>query len=129
MAQSQTEDGNLARTEKRWTGFQKKRERGDTINSEADKLWKKLFEYADQKRDDGLYDFTEIVIGFYRELNVQYDGDSVRNNLTRRVLKMMKDYAETDPRYQSRIDEFAKVSSQQMKFNLTEFIVPMLWNF
>ena len=80
------------------------------ISYEARKLLREFFDFADELRYKGIYDITEILTGFYNELNPKYDGES-RNNLTKRVLKMMKDYVETDPRYQSRIDEFAKVSS------------------
>ncbi|MBI2936718.1 MAG: hypothetical protein HYY22_00775 [Thaumarchaeota archaeon] len=39
------------------------------INSEADRLMKQLFEYAARERDRGVYNFTEIVSGFYRKLD------------------------------------------------------------
>ena len=69
-------------------------------------MLKQWFEYARRERERGVYDFTQIVHGFYRKLSLEYD-DSTRNTLTRRLIRMMKEYIETDPRYQSRMDEFA----------------------
>lgn len=65
---------------------------------------KQLFEYAVGARDRGMYDFTEIIGGFYRKLDSEYS--STRNSFTNRLLKIMKDYIETDPRAQLRLDQF-----------------------
>ena len=62
------------------------------INSEADRLIKQLFEYASSERDRGVYDFTRVISGFYRTLNPE---DNTKN-FTNRLLKMMKDYVETE---------------------------------
>ncbi|MCP8309024.1 MAG: hypothetical protein H3Z54_10085 [archaeon] len=69
-------------------------------------MLKQLFEYAGRERNRGVYDFTEIMRGFYKKLSSEYDSNSTRNTLTKRLLKMMKDYVDTDPRTQLRIDQF-----------------------
>ena len=76
------------------------------INSEADRLMKQLFEYAVRERDRGVYDFTQVIDGFYRKTDTGNNGNSMRNSFTNRLLKMMKDYVETDPRAQLRMDQF-----------------------
>ncbi len=63
---------------------------------------KQLFEYASGERDRGVYDFTEIISGFCRKLDLEYNP--TRNSFTNRLLKMMKDYVETDPRAQLRAE-------------------------
>ena len=75
------------------------------INSEADRLFKALFEYADEMRDRNVYDITDVFDGFYKKLSSDYD-DSGKNSLTKRVLNLMKHYVETDPRIQLRMDQF-----------------------
>ncbi len=55
-------------------------------------------------RVKNVYDFTEIVSGFYRRLASEHN-DSGRNSTTKRVMGLMKHYVDTDPRYQMRIDE------------------------
>lgn len=94
---------------KRLRGLWKKGKQGDCIVSEADKLFKSLFQYARERRDEGVYDFTEILSGFYRDvLSPNYSSDnSSRSNLAKRFMNLIKEYVATDPRYQSRLDEFA----------------------
>ncbi len=75
------------------------------VNSEAEKLFHSLFTYAREKRDQNVNDFTEIVSGFYRQMLREYDGGVSRSSLVKRFLGVMKDYIDTDPRYQMRIDE------------------------
>ena len=75
-----------------------------SINSEADRLFKALFEYAGEMRVRNVYDFTELVNGFYKRLASERDN-SDRNSITKRVMVLMKNYVDTDPRYQMRIDE------------------------
>lgn len=65
---------------------------------------KQLFEYAVLERDRGVYDFTEVISGFYKKINTQYNP--MKNTFTSRLLKMVKDYVETDPRAQLRMDQF-----------------------
>ena len=74
-------------------------------------MLKQLFEYATVERDKGIRDFTEIISGFYARVNFAHDDNSQGNSFTKRFTKMMKEYVETDPKYQSRLDEYAKVSS------------------
>lgn len=76
------------------------------INSEADRLLKSLFQYARKRRDEGVSDFTDILNGFYHErlLDSMNDG---RNAITKRFCSLVKEYVETDPRYQKKMDEFA----------------------
>ena len=73
-------------------------------NSEADRLFKALFDYADEIRGRNVYDFTEIVGGFYKRLASERDNPD-RNPITKRIMALMKNYVDTDPRYQMRIDE------------------------
>ncbi|MEM3538448.1 MAG: hypothetical protein QW193_04380 [Nitrososphaerales archaeon] len=86
-----------------------RREReGGCIASEADKLFKSLLNYAKVKRDEGVYDFTEILAGFYKRLlNHGYDNEAnSKNAFTKRFMKLVKEYVETDPRYQSKMDSY-----------------------
>lgn len=57
-------------------------------------------------RQRNVYDFTEIVGGFYAKLASEYENDS-KNSLTKRVLNLVRRYVETDPRHQSRMDQYA----------------------
>lgn len=66
-------------------------------------MFKALFEYAGEMRAKNVYDFTEIVSGFYRRLASEHG--SGRNSTAKRVMGLMKHYVDTDPRYQMRIDE------------------------
>ncbi len=75
-----------------------------SINSEADRLFKALFEYADEMRAKNEHDFTEIVSGFYKRLASERNN-SDRNSTAKRIMALMKNYVDTDPRYQMRIDE------------------------
>ncbi|MGQ9719445.1 MAG: hypothetical protein ACUVWK_06395 [Nitrososphaerales archaeon] len=65
-------------------------------------------DYAKIKRDEGVYDFTEILSGFYKQLlNHGYADDAnTTNTFTKRFMKLVKAYVETDPRHQSRMDGF-----------------------
>jgi hypothetical protein len=63
--------------------------------------------YAKVKRDEGVYDFTEILAGFYKDELSKYDsGNSQRSNLVMRFMNFIKEYVDTDPRYQSRMDSY-----------------------
>ena len=81
------------------------------INSEADSLMKQLFEYAVRERDRGVYDFTEIISGFYRKLDLEYNDIPTRNSFTNRLLRIMKEYVEIDPRFQGRMDNYLSKSA------------------
>jgi len=63
---------------------------------------KELFEYAREMREKHVYDFTEIVDGFYKRL-LPEDG---KDSLAKRAMTLMKNYVETDPRQQFRIEQF-----------------------
>lgn len=71
-------------------------------------MLKSLLNYARVKRDEGVYDFTEILAGFYKQLlDTGYaDGTISRNNFTKRFIKMVKEYVEIDTRHQSRMDKY-----------------------
>ena len=78
------------------------------INSEADRLLKSLFQYAGKRREEGVYDMTEILDGFYRErLMAEEASNGNKNGLSKRFRRLVNEYVETDPRYQSKIDKFA----------------------
>jgi len=66
-------------------------------------------DYAKTKRDKGIYDFTEILSGFCKQLLDRGYTDEVnnRNSFTKRFMKLVKEYVGTDPRYQSRMDQYA----------------------
>ena len=85
----------------------------DRISYEARKLLREFFDYADELRYKGVFDVTEIADGFYRnELRVYLEENGNKGSLfLKKFMKIAKQFVETDPRYQSRLDEFAKVSS------------------
>lgn len=64
---------------------------------------KRLFEYASIQRQRDVYDFTKIAKEFYATLMNEEDNSS-RDTFTRRFTRRLKDYVDTDPRYQSRLD-------------------------
>ena len=80
-------------------------------------MMKQLFEYAVRERDRGVYDFTEIISGFYRKLDLEYNDIPTRNSFTNRLLRIMKEYVETDPRYQGKIDNYLN------KIGLTQLVL------
>lgn len=83
------------------------------ISSEARKLLREFFEYADELRYKGIYDVTEIASGFYRTELKEYLAENGNKSslFLKRFVKVAKEFVDNDPRYQSRLDEFAKVSS------------------
>ena len=70
-----------------------------------------MLDYAKVKRDEGVYNLTEILAGFYKQLlDSGYKDDATnRNTFTKRFMKLVKEYVETDPRYQSRMDNYYKL--------------------
>ena len=82
------------------------------VSGEADTLLKRLFEYAKVKRAENVYDFTAIMDGFYKLLSKENYEDNGRNTLTNRFLKIAKEYVQTDPRHQLRIDQFRAVEER-----------------
>jgi hypothetical protein len=56
---------------------------------------------------------TEIVHGFYRnELREYFEENGNEASLfLKRFLAMTKHFVDTDPRYQSRLDDFAKIAT------------------
>jgi len=76
------------------------------MSSEADKLLKALFDYARRRREEGVYDFTQIMHEYSKYVLPEFLADG-RNNFAKRFNSMIKGYVITDPRYQSRLDKFA----------------------
>lgn len=78
---------------------------GRDISSEADKLLKALFEYARCRREEGVYDFTQIMHEYSKYILSEFLSDS-RNSIAKRFNAMIREYVATDPRYQSKLDTF-----------------------
>lgn len=77
------------------------------ISSEADKLLKALFDYARRRRDEGVYDFTQIMNEYSKYVLSEFLSESSRNNLAKRFNYMIKEYVATDPRYQMKLDLYS----------------------
>jgi hypothetical protein len=75
------------------------------INSEADRLLRALFDYARRRRDEGVYDFTQIMHEYSKYVLPEFLSSS-RNSLSRHLDNMIRVYVATDPRYQSRLDAY-----------------------
>ena len=76
--------------------------------AEYHRLVKTLFAYAKEKRNKGVCDFTEILAQFHTDvLRPLEEGyrDS-RDSHAKRFLGLVKEYIQTDPRCQSRIENF-----------------------
>jgi hypothetical protein len=69
---------------------------------------KEFFEYADEKRLKGEFDVTQIVREYFRdELRPYFEENGHKASLfLRKFLSMTRQFVETDPRHQSRIDEY-----------------------
>ena len=82
-----------------------------SVSAECSKLVRTLLSYARERREEGIHDFTEILSCFYRDVLTTRDSDDVssRGLYHKRFIKQMKEFIETDPRYQSKMDEFARV--------------------
>jgi hypothetical protein len=80
------------------------------ISYEARRLLRELFDYADERRTKGEYDVTKITEEYYRnELRPYFEENGNKASLfLRKFLTMTKHFVDTDPRYQSRLDDFAK---------------------
>jgi hypothetical protein len=70
-------------------------------------LLREFFEYADEKRIRGEFDVTRIARDYYRdELKPYFEENGHKASLfLKRFLAMTRQFVETDPRYQSRMDE------------------------
>lgn len=77
------------------------------ISSEADKLLRALLDYAGKRREEGVYDFTEIMYEYSKYVLPEFLSNS-RNNLVKRFSNMIKEYVRTDPRYQLRLEDFGR---------------------
>jgi hypothetical protein len=75
------------------------------ISSEADKLLKALFDYARRRRDEGVYDFTQIMYEYSKYVLPEFLENS-RNSLAKRFNVMIREYVATDPRYQRKLEDF-----------------------
>lgn len=64
-----------------------------------------LFDYASRRREEGEHDFTVVVKGYSRDVLFP-EVQNGKNSLAKRMYEMIKNYAETDPRYQSRLVGF-----------------------
>ncbi len=74
--------------------------------SEAEKLLKALFDYARERREEGIRDFGEIVSGFRNSL---IDMDC-NGGISKKFVKLIKDFLATDPLYQRKLtDEGANI--------------------
>ncbi|MCQ5361798.1 MAG: hypothetical protein HA492_05940 [Candidatus Verstraetearchaeota archaeon] len=74
--------------------------------SEAEKLLKALFDYAKERREEGVRDFGEILSGFRNSL-IDLDCNG---GISKKFVKLIKDFLATDPLYQRRLtDEKAKL--------------------
>jgi hypothetical protein len=69
-------------------------------SSDAENVIREFFAYAIERRRDGVMDFAAIVEGFRRALQ----GDSSKDGaFSRKVLKIMREFLATDPKYQKRL--------------------------
>ncbi len=75
------------------------------ISSEGDKLLKALFDYARRRREEGVYDFTQIMDEYTKYVLPEFLSNS-KNSLAKRLNYMIREYVATDPRYQMKIDTF-----------------------
>jgi hypothetical protein len=75
------------------------------ISSEADKLLKELFDYARRRRNEGVYDFTQIMHEYSKYVLPEFLENS-KNALGKRLNLMIREYVATDPRYQSKLDGY-----------------------
>ncbi len=64
-----------------------------------------MFEYARRRRDEGVYDFTQIMHEYSKYVLPEFLSNS-RNNLAKRVNGIIREYVDTDPRYQSKLDAY-----------------------
>jgi len=78
----------------------------DRINSEADKLLKALLEYARRRRDEGTYDFAQIMHEYSKYVLPEFLSSNSRTGLANRFNNMIKWYVATDPRHQCKLDSF-----------------------
>ncbi len=78
----------------------------DRISSEADKLLKALFDYARRRREEGVYDFTQIMHEYSKYVLPEF-LENPRNVLGKRFNCMIREYVATDPRYQTRLDLYS----------------------
>lgn len=69
--------------------------------SEAEKIIKALFDYAKERRGEGVRDFGEIMSGFRNSL-VRSECDG---SFSKRFVKLVRDFLATDPLYQRRLTE------------------------
>jgi len=73
------------------------------MNSEADKLLRALLDYAKRRREEGVYDFTQIMYEYSKYVLPAFPSNS-RNSLVKRFNNSIKEYVLTDPRYQTKLD-------------------------
>ena len=67
--------------------------------SEAEKIIKALFDYAKERREEGIRDFGEIMSGFRYSLN----NMDCNGGFSKKFVKLIKDFLATDPLYQRRL--------------------------
>lgn len=75
------------------------------MNSEADKLLRALLDYARRRRDEGVYDFTQIMHEYSKYMLPEFLLNT-KNSIAKRFYTMIKDYVLTDSRYQTRLETF-----------------------
>ena len=78
------------------------------ITAECFRLVNTLFSYACKRREVGVYDFNEILTSFDRDVLRIIESENLpsRNNFAKRFTKLVREFIETDPRYQSKNDSF-----------------------
>ena len=96
--------GSRAPTGMRGIGLRGNAERSDNMNPEVERLLKSLFEYASSKREEGIFGMTEILGRYHRDVLVVALNPS---GIAKRFASLVKEFVGKDPRYQSRIDQYA----------------------
>ena len=75
------------------------------MNSEVDKLLRALLDYARRRREEGVYDFTQVIHEYSKYVLPEFLSNP-RNSGAKRFGTMIGEYVVTDPRYQMKIDAF-----------------------
>jgi len=68
---------------------------------------KELFEYARRRREEGVYDFTQIMDEYSKYVLPELVRNS-RNTLAKRFIVIIREYVATDPRQQTRLDIYSE---------------------
>lgn len=104
MMRGLTEAGNLVLTKK--LSRRSSNIEVNKINSEADKLMKVLFDYARRRREEEVFDFTQLLHEYAKYVLPEFL--TAKNNFAKRLNTMIREYVATDPRYQRRLEDFGR---------------------